>query len=263
MSFILNPYRHAAAGAFSPTDISGLHVWYDGSDITTMFDTRVGGSQITGNGDTVNRLEDKSGNDYHAYVATGGIFLNKAPTYIASGINSIGSLDFMTGGAKALVPLESDLITQPNVSGAFTVFYIFQRDADGDVSCSFGSTNYPWLWFSNNIIYWAKWNGSAENTGIAYNDGDEVTLPGDFCTTITRDASNDCSLYLDGGSAIDTATNKTGDLLMGLLGNSNATTTSQPVWGELLIYNSELSSTDINSVHDYLANKWGITIATV
>lgn len=54
--------------AASPTDLSGLAIWYQGE--TGIYDSTVGGSAVTADAATIARWEDQSGNGRHATQAT-------------------------------------------------------------------------------------------------------------------------------------------------------------------------------------------------
>jgi hypothetical protein len=61
----------AAAATPTPARVSGLQLWLDAADATTLFDATTGGSLVAADG-TVARWEDKSGNNRHATQATSG-----------------------------------------------------------------------------------------------------------------------------------------------------------------------------------------------
>lgn len=59
---ILNPYRFSAVSGFLPTDISGLHLWLDADDSSTLLDNTTGGSPV-GDGGNIARWNDKATNN--------------------------------------------------------------------------------------------------------------------------------------------------------------------------------------------------------
>lgn len=65
---------------FSPSDLS-LLAWYDPSDLSTLWQDTAGTTPVTTDGQSVLRMDDKSGNGFHATQATG----SKAPLYKTSG----------------------------------------------------------------------------------------------------------------------------------------------------------------------------------
>jgi hypothetical protein len=75
--------RVAALGGtpFSPESIAGLDVWYDPSDLSTLFQDAAMTTPVTANDDPVGAILDKSGNDRHATQSTA----NNRPLYKTSG----------------------------------------------------------------------------------------------------------------------------------------------------------------------------------
>lgn len=57
-------------GNFDPMDLRPL-VFYDPADITTLWQDSAGTNPITNDGQTVRRIDDKSGNGYHASLGDG------------------------------------------------------------------------------------------------------------------------------------------------------------------------------------------------
>ena len=56
---------------FSPLGMTGLDLWLDGNDPTTMYNASNGGANVSHDG-LIYRWEDKSGNANHVYTTTGG-----------------------------------------------------------------------------------------------------------------------------------------------------------------------------------------------
>ena len=78
------------APAFAPTDISGLQLWLDASDTSTLYNATAGGSLVTTNGAAVARWADKSGNNRHATQAT----VNNRPIKNGNSLYFNGSTSF-------------------------------------------------------------------------------------------------------------------------------------------------------------------------
>lgn len=61
---------NATGSAWSPADLASLGVWFDPSDLSTMFQDSAGTTPVTAAGQPVGLILDKSGNGYHASQAT-------------------------------------------------------------------------------------------------------------------------------------------------------------------------------------------------
>lgn len=96
MSPLTEPTKLTLAKSFTwnetvwnPRMVSGLALWLDAADTSTMYDATSGGSLVVNNG-AVARWEDKSGNSRHATQATAG----NRPVYTSSGLNSRNVITF-------------------------------------------------------------------------------------------------------------------------------------------------------------------------
>lgn len=75
--------RRSGAAVFNPLSLSPT-VWYDPSDLSTLFQDSAGTTPVTASGQPVGKMLDKSGNGNHAIQATAGA----RPTYTVSGGSS-------------------------------------------------------------------------------------------------------------------------------------------------------------------------------
>ncbi|MEM7393169.1 MAG: DUF11 domain-containing protein, partial [Verrucomicrobiota bacterium] len=71
---------------------SGLRIWYDADDLSTLWQDAAGTIPVTGSGQDVARWDDKSGNDFHVAEISGA-----NPTYAGprTNLNDRGALFFM------------------------------------------------------------------------------------------------------------------------------------------------------------------------
>ena len=111
-----------SSGDFVPTTISGLKLWLDASDSSTLFDATTGGSAVAANGG-VARWEDKSGNSHHVTQSTSAARpLRK--TGVQNGRDVVrfdGSNDFMQRASFAFF-----------ASSGFTGFVVAKSDEIAD-----------------------------------------------------------------------------------------------------------------------------------
>lgn len=241
---ILNPYRYAATGGgiANPDDIAGLVAWYDPSDSSTVFTTSSGSTNCS-DGNNCGRIEDKKGTN-HARSST------NLPIWRSSGLNGIGCLDF--DGTNDAFVLDSAL-TETD----YTCFMVLTRAASGRQAIGFGAASfYIFTWFTDNKIYSSTRAFGAMASASAY------TGTGDHVLTIKDDNAGNGEMWLNGTSVASSSSITTGAMSMTNLG-SRGSAYHRDEMGEVFIYDSALSTTDINSVHSYLSSKWGMTIATI
>ena len=75
---------------FTPATISGLQLWLDAADSSTLFDAITGGNLVTTEGAAVARWADKSGNNRHAIQSV----VNNRPTKSGSSLSFNGTTSF-------------------------------------------------------------------------------------------------------------------------------------------------------------------------
>lgn len=128
-----------AAPAFDPASLfaaSEQGVWYDPSDLTSMFTDLDGLVPVTADGDLVARINDKSGNGKHWIQDTG----LRRPIYRTSGglswLEFDGADDFMYAAAPGLGSgLSAYLAVRPN-AGEET--WMAGYDHNNQATCWFG-----------------------------------------------------------------------------------------------------------------------------
>lgn len=77
--------RQNSGGDFDPMDLGPL-VFYDPADISTLWLDTVGTNPITTDGQRVRRIDDKSGNGYHASLGNGMIY--RTDGYLEASVNT-------------------------------------------------------------------------------------------------------------------------------------------------------------------------------
>jgi hypothetical protein len=227
------------SSSFLPTSITGCELWLDGSDRSTM----------TFSGSNITQWNDKSGNARNTTSVTGTPTLTPLNNVQAIAFN--GSSDF-TGSI-------------PGSGTALTVCIVGSRTAgsatNGGVVC-FGRTGQPdW----NDVGSLAITNGDSAlrvmfstrtaNSQFAY-IGSQT-----FMYILIFDGTN-VNTFLNGG-AISSAIANTGTFAFteykianraGNTGNFRHTGTI----GEVVVFNSALTTTQRQQMEGYLANKWGL-----
>jgi hypothetical protein len=211
----------------SPTKISGLQLWLDAADTST----------ISHSSNSVTQWDDKSGNGYHATAASG-----QEPTTGSSTINDKNVLAWGTSKAMSR--------TTPTNANWQDVYIVAQWDGGATFSNHnglFGGTSSKGLlgnsdspgtsvkadgWFDNFYL-----NGSASSTSGVIN-----TMSSAFIASISKDSAVSATGYkvgFDRGSS--------GSGWDGLI-------------AEVLAFNTKLSDSDRKKVQTYLSQKWNISI---
>ena len=251
-SFVINPYRFAAASTFVPTDISGLQLWLDAT--VGLYDATTGGSEVTTDGSAVARWEDQSGNGYDV---TQGTAANQ-PALKTSILNGKNVLRF-DGSNDVLSNASNFAISGGSNRSVFTVFnrattalsvIVGWGSAGGSAGVSAQYSSEYFLRFTSTtkgytnqsgIDDWIIWSVIASGDTLADYDaffnGGSAATPNSTQSTSTTLNTAASALYIGRGPATGFAN---GDL------------------AEVLIYDSALSTSDREGVRDYLNAKWAV-----
>lgn len=232
--------RPRASGGFNPKSITGLQLWLDASDAST----------ITLNGSTVSEWRDKSGNARHVLQSTASL----QPSYVTNGIN----------GRPAVAPDgEDDRLSLASSISAFEPKYVagaFKPISDnggpwvkvgGDydgIGLGQGATTLDSNGYNIVVIHEAiAW----KNSGLAMTQNDAVVVSYEYETSLFRSHPYGSADLSD--SAIISATNiSIGGYLFRY---------SDGYVGEVLIYNRVLGEAERSKVEKYLGAKWGVAIS--
>jgi len=243
-----NTWKRAALSAWLPVS-TGLQLWLDASDASSLYDATSGGSLVAADGG-VARWEDKSGNGRHATQATSGSRpLRK--TNVQNGLGGLrfdGSDDFLT---TATGYHTSDV----------TIFVVAKRSS-GETRAIFQSGNSTGLGYTvadantssfDNCYARGVANGQVGSVSagtswrvisVTYTAGTrKVYIQGSLSDTesftITApNVANGIATWI--GSADFAGSNLSGDI------------------GEMIAYDTVLSDTARAAVEGYLISKWGI-----
>lgn len=233
----------AIAAAAAEPPVSGYVAWYDASDTAT----------ITSSGGAVSQWDDKSGNGHHVVQATEA---NK-PSTAAETINSLNVLTFGTDDWLAATTLN-----QPGVGSSSTWFFVLETTAATTERVLVGpNTDGTGLLFINLnpttlVSKMVKFN--VADYPLSTN---AVTAQTPVVLTHQLVSGTSYAYRLDGvdnGSGSTAVALGTGGHKM-CIGSSVYVRTKclTGKLGELIRYDSALSSGDMTSVEDYLSAKWG------
>lgn len=248
-----------------PKTISGLTLWLDANDTSTLFDSDTGGNQIVSDATAVGRWQDKSGNNTHASQSTSG-FRPLFKTSIQNKKNIIrfdGTDDFYTGIANAIGTFTTN--------STFTFFIACIPDLTGRQAAyggggiigkrTFGDSR-DWYFGVRSGGKFVMNNNAGPNRSFVSTTTLSSNTAYIIGSTLNYNSSINPNLYLN--SVLETTTTDdgsggwgTGDGEIGR-GYTSSSYYFKGDLCEIIIYNSVLSSANIKRIVDYLQNKWGI-----
>ena len=257
---------------FLPSNITGLQLWLDASDASTLYDATTGGSLVAADGG-VARWEDKSGNARHATQGTsanrparktaiqGGLDvlrfdgsndrLDISSAILGAGASPVSIIAVVSMTSLSGFPVLVEIGTNPRPGVADTSGYAFlpglMADNSGMYFANVGGNNERFT--ANGTISTANWYAlSVVALGSAFSSSNPTFFKNGVSQASTQGA---------GTSTPDiTGSNVTriGCSFVGGAGNFVSGDIA-----EILIYDSALSDTDRAAVENYLLAKWAIT----
>lgn len=243
MTFGTVASSHPPISAFSPLDVSGLAAWWDASQ-----------ESVLSNGATQTTLTDRSGNGI-TLTATG------TPEY-RTDLDLNPCIYIAPTGEWFEAASASDL----DLTGNFLVigaFYVNNAERGAGAQNTFASkdfTRYELLEYQGRLQGYV---GGASNAPVGTAGG--MADGGSYIVGLRRTSTSALSVRLDGaqdGSATNSASaTGTYKFRIGSRPSSGLPATGlDAAVAELLIYDADVSSSDLASIESYLSSKWGVTI---
>jgi hypothetical protein len=237
----------SATPAFTPADISGLALWLDATDATTI---TLDGSN------NVSAWADKSGNSNNAPQSS--------TTLRPSGIGSLNgktAIDF--DGIDDYLEIANS--TSINLGPNLSIFVVHKCDTMASRQTLFN--------FANTSAAHSAPGFEVGALNVASSYG--VTIPGIYVLTQVNSASTSAAVagFMQASSA-NTVIRKNGSQIAGPATQAGISASglakligvraagSQPyngTIGEIVVYNKVLTGTDLTNLESYLISKWGIT----
>ena len=251
----------------SPTEITGLAVWLDASSADTLYDATSGGSLVAAD-NGVARWEDKSGNGSHAVQGTGA----NQPLRKASVQNGRDVLRF--DGTNDTLQISS--ITLPTYFTAFVVSSTTRSGSDLKFWMEHSANVNSNDGFFFNGTYEGAWTirRGAGSSAVRYGpivDSSDWIGSGWALASLTYNSEGVGAIYKNGTFVSDSTLDlSTTAPATSALSNSDVTASLNIASrngsglflngdiGEIVIYNSALSSVSREAVENYLLAKWGI-----
>lgn len=235
----------AAGSAFVPTDITGLDLWLDAADTSTISETS----------NVVTQWRDKSGNDHHANPYVGG---NEPDTGTRT-YNERNVVDFTTPTEvlDVLYPALNHISRADN-----TVIIVMASDNTSQSGYALGGETSSGAdryilgaqsgriraWNGYSVTSWIESPFSDLNPHIISLNKNTTESYGYF-DGVLMDNSPKPSLFND----------DLGNLTIGAV-NAAGSNDLDGWIGEILIYDSVLTAAQLQQIYDYLALKWGIPL---
>lgn len=224
---------------FSPSDISGLQLWFDAADASTITE------DING----VSQWDDKSGNNYHVSQSDNAL----KPTY-ASGDHLLFS-----GSGTILTRTQALGLT------SISIFVVSEKVTNvgfSNVIVSQGNAGNNWAVFASETSGGNKPSFRTYTNGNSYNSGASNTVTSTntqyVFTAFYEEISGDKRLYIDGNQVANTTRTGPLDTDESLLqvGNKTGGNADHKI-REIIVYDGAISEADTNSIGNYLQDKWG------
>ncbi len=240
---------------FAPTDISGLVGWFDMQD----------SSSFTNSGGFISAITNKA-------TSVSWTEATNQPAYNTTAINGLPAMDFDGTNDKINSTTDTTLISTLNGDNAFTLFYVAKFDTVDRAESVFGiansATNNGFRGFGQNTTASGTWQANGNTTGAVATIVDSAGGSNANNNIFEWYSSGgNISLQVNGGSADPNASSwavgSTPSVNRASLGSRPRLTNDHffdGKLGELIFYNSNLSSTNRASVRTYLSTKWNITV---
>ena len=225
-------------GLFLPTSISGLKLWLDASDAST----------ITQSGGSVSQWNDKSGNANHATQATGA----NQPLTGTDTVNGKNAITF--NGTSAFM-----MLTNAISSGNKTIFFVMRGDSTASTVTLIGS-DAPSGTNTTGYLYLTQ-SGSA-NTEYYRGFSSLSTYKNGTLQAYTTRGGAFTGLYNDTANIVTSVGVASISVFKYICGGAFSYY-HKGLGLEVIAYDSILSTTQLNKVGQYLSSKWGITWVTI
>lgn len=251
------PYG-VAVPAFTPASISGLQLWLDASDASTLFTDSAGTTAATADGDPVGCWKDKSGNDYHA-TQTDGTFKPLRKNAIQNAKNIIrfdGTNDCLVCG-NVINLVDSSL-------AAFVAFKMTSSDGQIIGKSHAGAGNGRWTTYrlSGKIYLFLEidnqYSIESVDSGTSFRVLSAIYRRNSYSVLRINNTQLN-SIYTASSSTYITTDIFQIGAYQDSSGNEGNGNPMAGDIGEILIYRkSSISDENINTIENYLMSKWGL-----
>lgn len=191
--------------------------------------------------DPVSTWADQSGNGNDFTQGTG----TSQPLYKVNILNSLPAVRFDN--------TDDGMISNMNVTGAFSIFFVYSSQATSGFHRALQGETANWLfgpYSGKHQIY------RGDSFGL-FMVGPNVSAGTPVLVTIIRDGTGSIDFRVDQTDIVNAFAEAPGELVLGGAGGAFVEPMNGDVF-ELVVYDAALSDTDRDDVEDYLATKWGL-----
>jgi hypothetical protein len=216
-------------------------VWYDPSDLSTLFQDAAMTIPVTASGDPVGLILDKSGNGNHATQSVSA----SRPTYMADGVLNWISTD----GVDDYLNIPSLNLT----NGSFALGHRVNSTTTSSIQAilSRGSGGY----ITMNALYWGRNNGGGVN-----NSSVGVKSPQSIIGNLTGELVE----YQDSkgtiGSAVGGASSGLSSAIFLFAFSGSLVAPAKGSWTGIVIRETRLTGAEKSNIFNYLDKKSGVTL---
>lgn len=252
--FITLLANQSAAGPLDPLTLLPA-LWFDFSDITTLYQTNATTTPVTADGQVIGYVADKSGNGRHFTQATAG----KRPAYKTNIQNGLSVARFTSASAQdfASASLAATAFLGADGSSTFFAVLLCTTKVENTLLYHTPASRYAVLPEDNGTIYYDCGNNGTARVSASSTAFRDWSI---FCgyrnaNTKIEILDNATSVVAKTSSISDGTPSGSGVAYLGSYGSGGYF--SQDL-AEVLIFNSFLGDANIAAVRNYLNTKWSI-----
>lgn len=259
-ALLLSAARRRTSSSWAPTDVAGLALWLDASDMSTLFTDSARTTPVASSGDPVGGWADKSSNSRHLGQSTSG----RRPLYQDTGRD--------TGQPGVVLDDSDDGLTTTTgyvPSGAFTLVFVGKitstpggAEYDQVFACSDGTT-YVSVLTTGDASYANMAFCRATGATAGVRAGSASISTGKSSTLLIYDGSGTATTDWSCEMSIGTSQTLSSSGAFGspgtgiFLGDRPVSAfPSGYTYSEVILYESALSGTDLTNLKNYLTTKW-------
>lgn len=236
----------------SLSPVSGMSLWVDFDDITTLFQDTAGTSPVTADGQQIGKALDKSGNGNHVTRTPSAALIYKSNIQNGKGVGRYNVQSLLSASIQAV-----------GADGTWTCFAVCDPSSYSSIRGIAGQDG------TGTRVFQFRYTTSGYIEVIAFNStGTPFTATGSteistFAIAVAKRGATSIQAWLNGNATASVGTTGTPastsrPFAVGATNDTNGLPMAGDI-GELIFYPSALSDAGMITVQDYLKVKWGLT----